>query len=84
MSSVAGIRISPRPVPLSGARLRVAPVPVRMRVPVVVLSVFRSVGVTAGVGPGLTSVIHGDPFARELPLTPEGAQWEVGVCELCL
>lgn len=62
MRPVAGIRMSPVPVPLSGVRRWVALVPVLLRVPVVVLSVLRPVGVTGRVGPGVTSVIHGDPF----------------------
>lgn len=43
MSPVPGIRVNPVPVPLSGVRWRVALLPVRLRIPVVVLSVFGSV-----------------------------------------
>lgn len=61
LSPVASIRMSPVPVPLSGVHWWVALVPVLLRIPVVVLSVFGSVGVTARLGPGLrSSVIHDD------------------------
>lgn len=62
MSPVAGIRMSPVPVPLSGVQWWVALLSVLLllllKIPVVVLSVFRAVGVIAWVGPGATSVIH--------------------------
>lgn len=58
VSPVSGISLSPVPVPLSGVRWWVALVPVLLSMPVVVLSVFGSVGVTARVGPVVTSVIH--------------------------
>lgn len=60
--SVAGVRVTPVAVPLSGVLWRVVLVPVLLRVPGVALSVFSSVGVTTRVGPGVTSVIHDDPL----------------------
>lgn len=61
LSPVAGVRVSPVPVPLSGVRWWVALVPVLLRIPVIVLSVLCSVGMTARLGLGVTSVIHDDP-----------------------
>ena len=56
---VAGIRMSPGSVPLSGVWRWTALVPLLLGVPAVVLSVFSPVGVLmAGVRPGVTSVIH--------------------------
>lgn len=72
LSPVAGVWMSPVPVPLSGVRWWVALVPVLLRIPVVVLSVLCSVGMTARVRLGVTSVIHDDPFTQDQPtLTPE-------------
>lgn len=67
--------VSPVPVPLSGVQRRLVLV-LLLVVPVVVLSVFGSMGVGARVGPGATSLIHDDPLlptlARDQPaLTPE-------------
>ena len=64
MSPVSGIRVSPVPVPVSGVRWRVALLPVRLRVPVVVLSVFGSV--MAWVGQVVTSVVHVDPLSHKI------------------
>lgn len=59
--------VSPVPVPLSGVRRRrlVLVLVLLLVVPIVVLSVFGSVGVRGRVGPGATSVIHDEP-----PLPP--------------
>lgn len=48
--------VSPVPVPLSGVQRLV--LVLLLVVPIVVLSVFGSVGVRGRVGPGATSVIH--------------------------
>lgn len=58
MGPVVLIRMSPVPLPLSRVQWWVALIPVLVAIPVVVISVFDSVGVTAGIRPGVTSVIH--------------------------
>lgn len=68
MSPITGIRVSPVPVSLPGVRWLVVLVPVLVRIPVVVLLVFRSVGVITRVGTSVTSVIHDDPFTRSVHL----------------
>lgn len=64
VSPVVGIRLSPVSVPLSGVRRLIAVVPVLLRIPV---SVFSSVRVLDGVGPGVTPVFHDDPSTQDQP-----------------
>lgn len=81
LSPVACITVTPVSVPLSWVRRRVGLVLLLLIVPQKAISVFVfvSVGVTARVVPGVTSVIHDDPLLPEV----NSSVFTVNPCRFC-